>query len=112
MSFMIYAIIWIGSAWIYWFIWALIWMLKVHASAEFLVFILTKLPTIIAIVDIVLTVIAYKNKQKNNADAPKEEYDRRKHFGTLAWITVAVIVTLLAYICLMVVIGREVFGAH
>ena len=109
---MIYAIIWFGGAWIYWLIWAAIHFLGIPASAEFLIFLVAHMPAIIIAVAIAISVAVYRKRKKSGVPAPKEDYNRKKHFMTLLKLTGAILVTIGAYMWLFYVIVSPITVAH
>ena len=100
---MAYAIIWFGSAWIYWFIWLFIWVASIPVSGEFVIFLLTWIPSIIFIADIVLSIMIYRKQSEEAKNHPdqKREYNRKKYFGNLTKIVVGVLATFVAYMWLL-----------
>jgi len=109
---MIYAIIWFGGAWIYWLIWAAIHFLGIQAPAKVLIFLLADMPVIMVMIATIISVAVYRKRKKSGVPAPKEDYNRKKHFMTLLKLTGAILVTIGAYMWLFYVIVSPITVAH
>ncbi|MBO4855711.1 hypothetical protein J5500_04910 [Candidatus Saccharibacteria bacterium] len=92
---MIYGAIWFGAAWLYWLMWATIWLMNINMPVSVTLFLIQYLPTILLIVVVAASVMV-SNKRKKLATKP-EKYDQAKHLKSLGIITGLIILTVLAY---------------